>query len=408
MSRFDKHFKMNEADAIEYAKEKLAVFKNSGKLECKEIGDGNINYVFKVWDSESNESVIIKHADDHIRSSGGGLSTDRNRIEAEILEIQGSFAPGMVPEIYLYDPVMCCVAMEDLSDYEIMRYALLEYKTFDKFAEQITDFMVNTLLLTTDTVMDTFEKKEMVRKYINPSLCDISERLVYTEPFKNLAGRNKVIEENKEFVEREIYSDKILHLEAAKLKNEFKNNAQALIHGDLHTGSIFVKSDSTKVFDPEFAFFGPIGYDMGNVIGNLFFARVHAWAALDGGKRKEDFLRWADETITAVIELFKEKFTNKFYERVTDDMAKTDGFRDWYLGNILSDTAGCAGLEMCRRTVGQAKVKDITCIEDNKRRALAERILLLAAKDFIVNRSEYTDGEKYISTIKKVTMEIEG
>ena len=33
-------------------------------------------------------------------------------------------------------------------------------------------------------------------------------------------------------------------------------NAQALIHGDLHTGSVFVKGDSTKVIDPEFAFMG--------------------------------------------------------------------------------------------------------------------------------------------------------
>ncbi len=26
-----------------------------------------------------------------------------------------------------------------------------------------------------------------------------------------------------------------------------------------------------KVIDPEFSFYGPMGYDIGNVIGNLFF-----------------------------------------------------------------------------------------------------------------------------------------
>ena len=62
-----------------------------------------------------------------------------NRIEAEILKIQAGYAPGMVPEIYLYDPVMCCVAMEDLSEYEIMRYALINYKTFDN---RITSYNV--------------------------------------------------------------------------------------------------------------------------------------------------------------------------------------------------------------------------------------------------------------------------
>ena len=76
---------------------------------------------------------------------------------------------------------------------------------------------------------------------------------------------------------------------------------------------------------------------------DLFFARVHACAALEGGKQKKDFLDWADKTIIDVIELFKEKFTKKFGECVTDEMAKTEGFCEWYLGTILADTAGCAG-----------------------------------------------------------------
>ena len=42
---------------------------------------------------------------------------------------------------------------------------------------------------------------------------------------------------------------------------------KSLIHGDLHTGSIFINEESTKVFDPEFCFYGPMGY----VKGNCFF-----------------------------------------------------------------------------------------------------------------------------------------
>ena len=51
-------------------------------------------------------------------------------------------------------------------------------------------------------------------------------------------------------------------------------HAQALIHGDLHTGSIFIKEDSTKVIDAEFAFYGPIGYDVGNVIAKISFLHM--------------------------------------------------------------------------------------------------------------------------------------
>ena len=78
-----------------------------------------------------------------------------------------------------------------------------------------------------------------------------------------------------------LYEDEALHAEVAALRNGFMNNAQALIHGDLHSGSIFANEQGIKVIDPEFAFYGPMGYDIGNVIGNLFFA----WAnkAYTGG-----------------------------------------------------------------------------------------------------------------------------
>lgn len=52
----------------------------------------------------------------------------------------------------------------------------------------------------------------------------------------------------------------------------FCERAQALLHGDLHTGSIMVTPDSTQVIDPEFGFYGPMGFDIGAFIGNLILA----------------------------------------------------------------------------------------------------------------------------------------
>lgn len=400
MSRFDTHFRMTEQDAIAYVREKLNFFDGDAELLCQEIGDGNINYVFRVWDHAGGKSIIVKHADHTVRSSGGSLSTDRNRIEAEILQMEGRYAPGMVPIVYLYDPVMSCLVMEDLSDHEIMRYALIRYQRFDGFADAITTFLVDTLLPTTDLVMDPAEKKALVGKYINPSLCQITESLVYTEPYTDIRGRNVVIPYNADFVRQELYDDRGLHLEVAKLKNAFKNNAQALIHGDLHTGSIFIKPGSVKVIDPEFAFYGPIGYDVGNVIANLFFAWAHTY--VEAGEKGLSYLAWLEREITQTIDLFKSKFMRAYTNSVTDEMAKAEGFAEWYLGTILEDTAGVAGLEMHRRIVGSAKVKDIAGITDEKKRGVAERIVILAAKDFILHRDQYTAGRQYVDTVRRI------
>ena len=73
----------------------------------------------------------------------------------------------------------------------------------------------------------------MVKSFINPELCEITEDLVLTEPYNDCNGRNLVFPPNADFVKRELYGDHALHLAVAKLKFEFMNNAQALVHGCL-------------------------------------------------------------------------------------------------------------------------------------------------------------------------------
>jgi len=398
MSRFDKYFLMKPEDVIEYVQEKLDIFDDDANLKSVEIGDGNLNYVFRVWDEDSDKSVIVKQAGEELRiSKDFDISTDRNRIEVEMLQLEAKLSPGLVADIYLYDPTMKSFSMEDLSDYQVMRRALMKHEIFPQFADDITTFMVNTLLLTTDRIMDSKEKKALVGNFINPQLCaDISEALVYTEPYNNDMNRNKVFPPNREFVEKELYNDEELHLEVAKLKYDFMNNAQSLVHGDLHTGSIFIKQGATRVMDPEFAFYGPMGYDIGNVIANMMFAWANGDATIEDAGEKKKYLAWVEEVIVQVVDMFKEKYDKLFDERVTEPMAKTPGYKEYFLDTILADTAGVTGLEINRRAVGLAQVIDLTQIPDEKKRTRAERIVMLAAKDFIKKRAQFKTGRQFL------------
>jgi len=398
MSRFDTYFLMKEADVIEYVQTKYpGYFAPDAVLTTKEIGDGNLNYVFRVIEEATGKSIIVKQAGVSLRISAEmKVSTDRNRIESEILQIQDQYAPGLVPKIYGYDTVMCACCMEDLSDHALMRYALMRHETFPQFAEDITTYMVNTLLKTTDVAVEHKAKKAMVKSFINPELCEITEDLVLGEPYDDYNGRNNVYPPVADFVKKELYEDAALKLAVAKIKFEFMNNAQALIHGDLHTGSIFVKQDSTRVFDPEFAFYGPMGYDVGNVVANMIFA----W---DNGRAygADDFCDWCLKTIAETIDLFSEKFLKCFDECVTDVMAKTPGFKEYYLDSVLSDTAAYAGTELIRRTVGMANVKDVTTIADEAKRVHAEKVNILCGKDYIMNRTAFKTGADFIAAVKR-------
>jgi 5-methylthioribose kinase len=404
MSRFSSYFLMNTDDVIDYVKEKLTIFKEDAELTCKEIGDGNLNYVFRVVDQKHGDTVIIKQAGHTARISDEfKLSTDRIRIEANVLLLQDKLSPGLVPTVYLFDEVMSCCAMEDLSGYTIMRTALINHETFPAFADHITTFMVNNLLLTSDVVMEHKAKKQLVQQYINTELCEITEDLVYTEPFYDNNNRNELTRGNEEWIQSTIYEDEELKLETAKLKFSFMNNAQALLHGDLHTGSIFITKESTKVIDPEFAFYGPMGYDIGNVIANLFFS----WANGNAHGNK-DFTAWIEKTIEDVVDQFKEKLLFKWDQEVKELTAKQADFKEWYLGEVLADTAAVTGLELARRIIGLAKVNDITSIIDSDKRNEAERICLTAAIRFIKQRSQFTEGKYFVAMFKEAEKMVKG
>ena len=47
MTNYSEHFKLDTTSAKEYIKF-LKIFGNEDELECDEIGDGNINYIFRI------------------------------------------------------------------------------------------------------------------------------------------------------------------------------------------------------------------------------------------------------------------------------------------------------------------------------------------------------------------------
>ncbi len=146
-------------------------------------------------------SVIVKQAGDTARISDEfKLSTNRIRIESDVLQLENELAPGLVPKVYLFDSVMNCCVMEDLSNHTILRTALINHQIFPQLADDLTTFMVNTLLLTSDVVMNHKEKKELVKNYINPELCEITEDLVYSEPFTNHNKRNELFPLNEGWI----------------------------------------------------------------------------------------------------------------------------------------------------------------------------------------------------------------
>ena len=386
---FTEFFLMDAADAGRYAVEVLRRFSPDDSLVCEEIGDGNINYVFRVRSKSDGRSVIVKQADKLLRSSGRPLDIYRSKIEAAVLQIEGRLAPGFVPEVYRYDEVMAATAMEDVSAYGNLRAELREGRVYPHLAANLSEFLAATLLPTTDLVMDSEEKKRRAQFFTNPELCKITEDLVLTEPYDNYKGRNIIFPGNEAFVERFLYGDDALKAEVGALRLNFMNNAQALLHGDLHTGSIFANETGVKVLDPEFAFYGPMGYDIGNVIGNLFFAWANKAFTAPEARSAAAAL---EKTIAEVYDLTREKLGARYDELVTFPLYRAGGFKADYLDAVMADSLGYAGTEIVRRVVGDAKVTEVTSVADSALRVPLERALIKLGVALLMRRRAIRSG----------------
>lgn len=370
-------------EAIRYAANLPGIFPENADLQVREIGDGNLNLVFHIKDSRSGASVIMKQALPYAKVVGESwpLTLDRARIESEALQLQESLCPGLVPHVYAFDQELALTVMEDLSDHIIMRKGLIEGNRYPLFAEHVGKFMAHTLFYTSDLGMNQQAKKQQVKRFVNPELCKITEDLIFDDPYTDSSNNNynPLIREEVE----KLWRDEELHLEVALLRESFLTHAEALLHGDLHTGSIFITPESTKMIDPEFAYYGPMGFDIGAVVANLLlnYAGQEGWIK-DAGQRSE-FRQYLLDTVRDVWGHFSRNFVQLWERDNVDRMARTPGYRDLYMKKILRDMIGFAGCKMVRRIVGLAHVADIDTIADPQVRAHAETIALNIGKALI-------------------------
>ncbi|PLR83978.1 S-methyl-5-thioribose kinase [Bacillus sp. V33-4] len=354
---------------------RLRLFPEGSVLTVSEIGDGNLNLVFRISDHESGQSVIIKQALPYAKVVGESwpLTLKRATIEANALSVFKKLAPNYVPEVFFSDEIFAITVMEDLSHLTIARTGLIQGEDFPLLPKHIGEYLAKTLFFTSDYGLKPAEKKELVGKFINPELCKITEDLIFTDPFFD-APTNDFEEGLRKDAEK-LWADEELKLEAALLKKSFLTETESLLHGDLHTGSIFANNDETKVIDPEFAFYGPAGFDLGQVVANLLFQQI-------ANPEKQ---RKTSSQIRVFWKTFSQEYSKLWKEQNTDPLSSNDRFLAYLLEKYLQDAAGFAGCELIRRTVGLSHVADLDGIQDKVKRLDAKRTALQLGSKLIKN-----------------------
>ncbi|GGE68861.1 S-methyl-5-thioribose kinase [Priestia taiwanensis] len=385
---------LTEESAITLAKE-LAYFTAEEHVTCEEIGDGNLNLVFRIKGFE--RSIIIKQALPYAKVVGESwpLSLKRAEIESHALRIQGQYVPHLVPKVFHEDHDLAVTIMEDLSHLTIARKGLIDGEDYPLLSTHIGTFLAHTLFFTSDFGLHASKKRELDSQFCNPDLCDITEGLVFTDPFGPYETNNfePALQEDVE----QIWNNVSLKERVAQLKYSFLTHKEALLHGDLHTGSIFASETETKVIDPEFACFGPIGFDIGQFFANLLLQAI---------SREEERQAVLFTHIETTWNVFSDTFSALWHQHSVDAYTTLDTWRIAVLANIFREAVGFAGCEIIRRTIGLAHVADLDGIEDETRRIHAKKQALKLGTALLLHDVNTVDAQFYDRIFKTIKNEV--
>ncbi|XP_067672837.1 methylthioribose kinase-like [Haliotis asinina] len=343
----------------------------TSNVKVSEVGDGNLNDVFRAFPSEDpSNSVIVKHAPPYIKCLGKDfpLHEERGGLEYKAQCKFHSIAPGSVPKPIFYDSSLRVMCMEDLRDYAIYRTSLISGHLDDDAALKLAR---DVAIIHRDTRVAKIGEdaiEQLDKEFQNREMVQLTERYIFTGPFSPDDPTNRCSPSLRAKLDW-VHGDQEVLRAAAHMKKIFLEKKEALVHGDLHTGSIMVKDKDAKVFDSEFCYVGPCSFDIGLLVANYIFVYYcHLLQPDDNDNRRVFAYRVVD-------------ICNKTVTEYLEHMTSFDGDKDQ--ANFMSEVAGFAGCEIVRRLIGAAHVTEFDTTPQAEVDALGAGVRLLKAYERI-------------------------
>jgi 5-methylthioribose kinase len=360
-----------------------------------EVGDGNLNLVFIVRGADG--SVCVKQALPYVRVAGTSwpMTLERAFFEASYYSAVAPHVGGLIPRIHRYDPELYCTVMECLSPHIILRQGLMAGRCYPNVGRDIGEYVARASFFTSDLARPFEHKMDGIALFArNKELVRITVDLVFCDPYR-CSERNRHTSPQLDGIVAELRSDGRLKVAAAHFGQKFLNQVQALVHGDLHSGSVMVTEVDTRVIDPEFAFYGPIGFDLGAFLGNLLLSWYSQPGHASGQDDRVAYQHWILEQAGTFWESFSRSFMAVWSGNARGDVlpasmfarpeeaAALESARRAFMDGLFADMLGFAGCKMIRRIVGFAHVSDFERIQDVTVRARCEASALAMARTLL-------------------------
>ncbi len=376
--------------------------------DVTEVGDGNLNLVFIVRSPQS--AVVVKQALPYVRLVGDSwpLPLYRAFYEYNALTRQSQRDPGSVPEVYHFDDDQALIVMEFLSPHVVLRNKLIAGEKVAGLGDVCGKHCARMAFRGSELSMQSGDKKADVALFSgNVAIPAITEGLVFTDPYFG-AERNSH-SPGLDPIVADLRGDADLKRRVQEMLAKFTSNAETMLHGDLHTGSIMATDTQVRVIDPEFVQYGPMGFDIGMLTANYLMAYISQPA--HRGNDLDDYQDWILSVISQCWASFDTEFrhlwtterTGILYPRTLfeDQGQSADAACDAVLAMIWADAIRFCGIEMLRRCLSLAHNADFETIADAGTRARLEARNINMGITLIRDAQAVTDPQALTALARK-------
>ena len=382
---------LSPEEAAEYVRQALPGFVGNGPLTCKRLAgdsrsvDGHVNEITRVATSDGR-SLILKQLMPHVQLASHGefyeLPLTRMAVEVHALRFWERLCPGTTPQIYHWDDAQKLLVMEDLGRLCLLSESILERRRFPEVGKQLGEFLGKTSFYTSEFFLSLEEKQQMQNTFADGKTKPVWNHLFFQSAMLTpLEAVNPLVRGEL----AELCALSPVRREVERLQERYTWQRQCLIHSDLHTSNIFADKRGIKVFDAEYATYGPVAFDLGRLLSSLIlsYAALYAKDEVPEAEKKE-YQEYLLDLIEEIYQEFGDSFQTAWEGHFGESNPFQSPYNRFYRQERLADTLGFIACASVGRLCDAGLPFDFKELTDPQVQAAGQRLVLRLAKELLL------------------------
>ena len=371
---------------------KQGIFKDTS-LSFTDISVQSETLITRVED-ELGHSVIITQILNNTPNSASTTEDNVQHIALNALQERQQSCPDYTADLLYLDQEHAFYVMQDLKHFTPLSTRLIRGDNIKTLSGLLAQYLAQSLFYTSDLYVLSDIKRAKQTIFSHPAGSQLTQQSHFEHPYNPDDNPNK-----HDFIRplmEDEQHDPTLLAEIAELNLKFINTSQALLHGKLTPDAILLDNEELKVTTSTLSSYGPIGFDVGTLLGQLLINFCTSALRFDKYTRA-DHLDALIDLIRATWNQFADYFSELMQKETQNPCLMNETFQARYLRSIFLDSVGFAGCELIAQSYWAAtneptantRPHDIHCLKNDAEQSTAIADCMALGKVLINKRYQF-------------------